>query len=54
VVLEDRIGPSTVAIQSTQFSLEAELGGEAVFDLHLTRFAGSGHNSFSIVVESPL
>jgi|GEM_PF-6311755 len=52
VVLEDQAGPSTVAIQSTQFSQEAELGGEAVFDLHLTRFAGSGHNSFSIVVES--
>lgn len=52
VVLEDPTGPSTVAIQSTQFSQEAELGGEAVFDLHLTRFAGSGRNSFSIVVES--
>ena len=52
VVLEDLAGPSTVAIQSTQFSQEAELGGEAVFDLHLTRFAGSGRNSFSIVVES--
>ena len=52
VVLEDQAGPSTVAIQSTQFSQEAELGSEAVFDLHLTRFAGSGRNSFSIVVES--
>ena len=52
VVLEDQTGPGTVTIQSTQFSQEAELGGEAVFDLHLTRFAGSGHNSFSIVVES--
>ena len=52
VVLDDQTGPGTVTIQSTQFSQEAELGGEAVFDLHLTRFAGSGHNSFSIVVES--
>ena len=52
VVLEDLAGPSTVAIQPTQFSQETELGGEAVFDLHLTRFAGSGRNNFSIVVES--